>query len=131
MRSEHTSAVVEEKITGFWLALLDTFSRESGVSMAKAMSMTWDFEYDNGRKRWEGMHGRPVSLPTETDRNDSLCIPLDLYSAREVSRWDIGIDMNDLRRIPKGQLDSFAVQSDFSYVVFEYGWCALDSEDAS
>ena len=28
-----------------------TFSKESGVSMAKAIKMTCDLEYDNGRKR--------------------------------------------------------------------------------
>jgi hypothetical protein len=31
--------------------LVETFSSESGVSMAKAMRITWDLEYDNGRKR--------------------------------------------------------------------------------
>lgn len=29
-----------------------TFSRESGVSIANAMRMTWDMEYDNGRRRY-------------------------------------------------------------------------------
>jgi len=29
-----------------------TFSKESGVSMAKAIKMTCDLEYDSGRKRY-------------------------------------------------------------------------------
>lgn len=31
--------------------LTDTFSSESGVSMAKAIRMTWLFEYESGRRR--------------------------------------------------------------------------------
>ena len=32
--------------------LVVTFSRESGVSIAKAIRMTWDLEYDMGRRRY-------------------------------------------------------------------------------
>jgi hypothetical protein len=38
----------------FRLTLTKTFSRVSGVSIAKAMRMTWDIEYDNGRRRYGG-----------------------------------------------------------------------------
>lgn len=34
------------------LTLTVTFSKESGVSMAKAIKMTCDLEYDRGRKRY-------------------------------------------------------------------------------
>ena len=30
-----------------------TLSNESGVFIAKAIRITWDFEYDMGRRRWK------------------------------------------------------------------------------
>lgn len=48
---ECVSLAVRNEQTGWYLTFVSTFSRESGVSRENAMRITWDFEYDIGRKR--------------------------------------------------------------------------------
>jgi hypothetical protein len=53
--------------------LLVTFSRESGVSMAKAIRMTWDFAYERGRSPWK-MGSRAKLLWNLSSRLDGYLV---------------------------------------------------------
>ena len=63
--------------------LVVTFSKESGVSMAKAIKMTWDLEYDMGRRRWSRDSGLESGVGIGKAR-DLPRIPLDLCVIRSV-----------------------------------------------
>ena len=59
----------------------DTFSSESGVSIAKAMRMTCDFEYDSGRKRYttDGANAPHLSIPATNETLNMISAHLVLF----------------------------------------------------
>lgn len=99
--------------------LLETFSSESGVSIANAIKMTCDLEYESGRRRCRGGVSSPRSTPPPPG---DVPRTLPVHCGEPTSTRTSRRRKEDARSIPQRQLHRLPVQPDLGHVVLKNGY---------